>query len=145
MQDLLWRLRECETYIYQWEILAAIVAFASLPVEALKGYPVELWIDNAGAVCSLIKGYSGKPDCARLINMFHFTIAISGITSIWIDYVPTESNPADIPSRPEDLEAMSASEISELLGVQLPARVPTVMSKDGEWLSFVQIAQSIWR
>ena len=145
MQNMFLRLRECKTYIYQWEILAAIVAFTSLPSEWLRGYPAEIWIDNAGAVGSLIKGYSGKPDCARLINMFHFAVAVSGVTSLWIDYVPTESNPADIPSRPEELAAMSDAEVLELLGVQLPAAVPEVMSKDGKWLSYVQIARSIWR
>ena len=145
MQVLLRRLREIETYIFQWEILAAIVAISSLPKEWLNDYPVELWIDNAGAVGALIKGYSGKPDCARLINMFHFTVAMSGMSSLWIGYVPTESNPADIPSRPEELHAMSIIEIQELLGTELPASVPPFMSREGEWLSYVQIASSIWK
>ena len=63
-------------------------------------YAVELWIDNAGAVGSLIKGYSGVPDVARIINMFEFSLAKLGISSLYIDYVPTKSNPADVPSRP---------------------------------------------
>ena len=33
-----------------------------LPPSWFAGWPVEIWIDNAGAIGALIKGYSGKPD-----------------------------------------------------------------------------------
>ena len=31
--------------------------------------------------------------------MFHFAVARIGFASLWIDYVASESNPADVPSR----------------------------------------------
>ena len=70
-----------QTYIGQFELLAAIAPFISLPAEWFQGRPVELWIDNSSAVSALVKGYSGKPDCARLVNMFHFAIARLGLAS----------------------------------------------------------------
>ena len=71
----------------------------SLPSEFFEGRPVQLWIDNSGAIGCLIKGYSGKADCAKLVNAFHFVVATKGIASLYIDYVPTDSNIADVPSR----------------------------------------------
>ena len=97
-------------YIGQYEMLAAITPFLSIPAEWLRDRPVELWIDNSGAIGALLKGYSGKPDCARIVNMFHFVVARAGVASIWIDYVPSDSNPADIPSR---FHEMSEDEIEE--------------------------------
>ena len=101
------KIKKRDTYIGQYEMAAALAALISLPPEWLAGRPVELWIDNSGAVGALIKGYSGIPDCARIVNLFHFAVAKLGIQSMWIDYVPTESNPADVPSR---LHEMSAAE-----------------------------------
>ena len=43
---------------------------------------------------SLIKDYSGVPDCARIVNMFHFAVAKLGLASLWIDYVPSEDGSA---------------------------------------------------
>ena len=93
------RISERQTYIGQFELMGAIAAFVSLDRSYFTGRPVELWIDNSGAVGGLIRGYSGVPDCVRIINIFHFAIARLGLASLYIDYVPSESNPADVPSR----------------------------------------------
>ncbi len=142
---LLDEIKERETYIGQFELVAAITPFISLPSEWFAGRPVEIWIDNAGAVGALIKGYSGKPDCAKIVNMFHFAVARARVASLWIDYVPTESNPADIPSRLHEMEEDEAAEAVAELGELVPMNIPEFSDGHGGWLSSTQIAATVWR
>ena len=139
---LLDAIRERETYIGQFELLGAICPFVSLPPEWFQGYPVELWVDNSGAVAALVRDYSGLPDCSRLVNIFHFAIAKLGLESLWIDYVPSESNPADTPSRAHELRD-AESALAEF-GPYVPMTIPGFASVDGGWLSYVDIAKSVW-
>ena len=134
-----------QTYIGQFELAAAICPLLSLPTEWLQDRPVEIWIDNSGAIGALIKDYSGVADCARLVNTFHFAAAKAGIQSLWIDYVPSESNPADIPSRLHEMTAREAAEALRDLGDQIPMVLPEFATPAGEWRSYVDIASSIWR
>ena len=53
-----------DTCIGQFELIAAITPFISLPREWFVGRPVELWIDNSGAIGALLNGYSGVPPTA---------------------------------------------------------------------------------
>ena len=138
------RCKERQTYIGQFELIAAITPFISLPPDWFSGYAVELWIDNAGAVGSLIKGYSGVPDVARIINMFEFSLAKLGISSLYIDYVPTKSNPADVPSRAHELSARAAEASLAEFGAFVPMVQPEFADDDGNWLPFVAIAASVW-
>ena len=105
---------------------------------------MELWIDNAGAVGPLIKGYSGEPDVARIINMFEFSLAKLGMSSLYIDYVPTKSNPADVPSRAHELSARAAEASLEEFGAFVPMVQPEFADDDGNWLPFVALAASVW-
>ena len=138
------RIKKRDTYIGQFELAAAITPFLSLPAEWFKGRPVELWIDNSGAVGALIKGYSGIPDCARIVNTFHFAMAKLGATSLWIDYVPTDSNPADIPSRLHEMDEREKIRELRNLGEQVKMVIPAFADEFGNWLSSIQIAQSVW-
>ena len=138
------RIKKRDTYIGQFELAAAITPFLSLPAEWFKGRPVELWIDNSGAVGALIKGYSGIPDCARIVNTFHFAVAKLGATSLWIDYVPTDSNPADIPSRLHEMDEREKIRELRNLGEQVKMVIPAFADEFGNWLSSIQIAQSVW-
>ena len=138
------RIKQRSTYIGQFELCAALAAIISLPEEWLRGRPIELWVDNSGAVGSLVKGYSGIADCARIVNLFHFAIARIGVASIWIDYVASESNPADVPSRLHEMSAAEAkvalSEFGSIMGMTLPV----FATEDGDWLSSVEIAKTAW-
>ena len=125
-------------------MLAAITPFLSVPAEWLKDRPVELWIDNSGAIGALLKGYSGKPDCARIVNMFHFVVARAGVASIWIDYVPSDSNPADIPSRFHEMSDDEIEEAADELGDLIEMVVPTFTDEQGNWLSSKSIASALW-
>ena len=92
-----------------------------------------------------IKGYSGKPDCARIINTFHFAFARLGAASLWIDYVPSESNPADDPSRFHEMTAAELAAARAYLGTYTPSVVPDFADADGKWLSYTDIARSVWQ
>ena len=142
--SLLDEVRKRDTYIGQFEVIAAISAFLSLPSEFFEGRPVQLWIDNSGAIGCLIKGYSGKADCAKLVNAFHFVVATKGIASLYIDYVPTDSNIADVPSRWHEMSEAERAEWAPRLGQFVEPRFPAVADDQGRWLSYTSIARSLW-
>jgi hypothetical protein len=139
------KIKTRDTYIGQFELAAALAALLSVPEEWLRDRPVELWVDNSGAVSGLIKGYSGVPDCARIVNLFHFTVARLGIASIYVDYVPSESNPADVPSRAHEMGEAEAQAALAAFGSVRRMVLPTLADARGEWLSSVQIARSVWQ
>ena len=94
LMDRLLRRRQ---QIGQVELVGAIAPYLSMPGE-LAGRRVIHWIDNTSALAALAKGYSGVPDSAHLVHIFHAWAAAAG-TSVWFEYVPTDANPADEPSR----------------------------------------------
>ena len=85
-----------KTQIGQVEIIGAIAAYLSIP--ELAGLDIIHWIDNQSACAALTKGYSGKPDSARLVHAFHAWAAGSK-SVVWFEYIPTDQNIADRPSR----------------------------------------------
>ena len=88
-----------KTYIAQLEMLAAISAFFSYP-ELLRGRRVHMFIDNAVALSAMIHGYAKSTDMAYMSNAFHMQLA--GLrASVYLDYVPSKANIADLPSRGE--------------------------------------------
>ena len=86
-------------YIGQLELLAAVVAYTTFP-DLLEGQHVIHWVDNESAVYSMAKGYSGAADSARVVNLYHACIAQLRVTP-WVEYVHTDDNIADLPSRGE--------------------------------------------
>ena len=89
--------RDDKTLIMQAEMIAALSALMSAP-SVLAGRKVIMFIDNTGALSSLLNGYSSKPDAARLCNLFHLFAAAIGC-SIYFEWVPSKANIADLPSR----------------------------------------------
>ena len=83
-------------YIGQLELLAAVAVYYSLP--ELAGRRVLHWIDNTAAMFGMAKGYSSRPDSARIIHSFYALVAHSR-TDVWFEYVRTDANIADLPSR----------------------------------------------
>ena len=94
-------------------------------------------------MAALVKDYSGRPDCSRIVNTFHFAFSKLGLRSLWIDYVPSESNPADVPSRAHELGPDADSILAEF-GQPIQMVVPSFADTDGSWLSMVEIAKSVW-
>ena len=92
-----WRARR--QYIGQLELLAAITVYYSLASE-LRGKRVVHYIDNSGAMASLVKDYSSDLDSAQLVNTF-YALACGLDVDVWFDFVKSEANIADWPSRGE--------------------------------------------
>ena len=90
-----WRVRK--QYIGQLELLAAVAVYYSLAAE-LRGREVIHFIDNSGAMACLIKDYSSDVDSARLVHAF-WGLACALEIDVWFEFVYSEANVADWPSR----------------------------------------------
>ena len=107
-----------KTYIAQLEVLAAISVYFTYP-ELFVGRRVNHFIDNTVALSALVHGYSGRPDLAKMVNVFYLQIA--GLrSSVYFDYVPSKANIADLPSRAAVRELLY-----ELRGFPLAAHART--------------------
>ena len=105
-------------YIGQLEGLAAIAAYYSLPF--LRGERVLHYIDNTSVLAALTKGYSAQVDSARIVHAFWALAVVAGIEP-WFEYVPSEANIADWPSR-----GMSTYLVDTLRSSAVPLHVPPV-------------------
>ena len=63
---------------------------------------VLLLIDSEAVLGALVKGYSAREDICELVGVF-WDLALELRVSIFLDRVPTDLNPSDLPSR-DDLE-----------------------------------------
>ena len=102
LRSLLAALRDIElkkTYITPLELVAALCAYLTWP-DVLSDRLVHHFIDNRAARYGLIKGASGKADCARVITAVHVELLALRCQS-WFGFVYSEDNLADLPSRGE--------------------------------------------
>ena len=86
-----------KTQVCMIELLAAVVAVQTFR-EEIRGKLVLLFIDSEPVEAALIKGYSAKEDVCELVGIF-WELVLELRCSVYIDRVPTDSNPADNPSR----------------------------------------------
>ena len=63
--------------------------------------------DNTAANGAASKSYSSSPDLARIVHAFSVRKSELG-SRVWIEYVPSEANLADGPTRPEREGAFDA-------------------------------------
>ena len=99
MLVILERLQMKKTYIAAYELLAEVCAYNSFP-EQLRGRIVHHFVDNTAALAGSKSGYSGKPDCARLIDALVVRILRLACRP-WFGFVYSEDNLSDLPSREE--------------------------------------------
>ena len=99
MLALFERLQKKMTYIAAYELLAEVCAYNSFP-DTLRGRIVHHFVDNTAALSGSIKGYSGKPDCARLVHALVVRILRLACRP-WFGFVYSEDNLSDDPSREE--------------------------------------------
>jgi hypothetical protein len=122
-QEVLDYWRVSKQYIGQLELLAAVAVYYTLP-HLLQGRKVMHFIDNTSAVSALIKGYSGKPDSALIVHAFHaWNLGLKA--SVWLEYVRSKANIADLPSR--------GAETPEMLVELRSLLVPMVMPPLADW------------
>ena len=140
---LLDSIKQRQTYIGQFEMVAAIAPYISLPREWFEGMHVEHWLDSSHAIGSLLKGYAGAPDTAHIVNTFRCAVAKLSLRSIWLDYVNTESNIADIPSRVGEAPASGDEECWAMMGDRVHCTIPQFADEHGEWLSFAAVAMPV--
>ena len=80
------------------------VAFGSSVPQLLAGHDVIHWVDNTSAIAAMTKGYSSRPDSARLVHALHAWCAVTR-TAISFEYVTSAAKTADEPSRNMGLAA----------------------------------------
>ena len=132
-QDVMRRFVEKRQYIGQLELLAAVLVYYSVP--ELRGSSPIHWIDNTSAIATLIKGYSGAPDSARLLHAFKAFAFGFGVHP-WFQWVPSKANIADMPSR-HDL-----SLLGELGATRRDIVFPPFPAWDSEALEWVKAGAS---
>ena len=114
-----------KTQICMIELLAAVVAVQTFR-EEIRGKLVLLFIDSEPVEAALIKGYSAKEDVCELVGLF-WELVLELRCSVYIDRVPTDSNPADNPLQSSatdrrslcPLEKQCCSIVSTILGTTL--------------------------
>ncbi|KAJ1629932.1 hypothetical protein T492DRAFT_1144838 [Pavlovales sp. CCMP2436] len=89
--------RACGKYIGQLELPAAVAVYYSLLCLFINRQIIH-FLDNTSSVAGLLKGYSSIPDSARIVHAFWAIAAALGL-DVWFQYVPSEANIADAPSR----------------------------------------------
>ena len=103
-----WQSTGQEQIISQAE-LAVVVMMRHMLRTRLAGRRVIYFIDHEAARYSLLKGTSGKDSMQRLAAAFH-AVDLHHPAIAWVERVPSDSNPADAPSRGK------ASECAKTLG-----------------------------
>ena len=84
--------------IGQVELIGAFAPYAAVDAKVWRGRRVLHWVDNSSAVAALAKGYSSVIDSALIVHALHATLAGLG-ADVWFEYVRTDANVADAPSR----------------------------------------------
>ena len=108
--------QESATLIQQAELIAAVGVYRTLP-HLFSNEAAIHFVDNTGALSNLIHGYASRPDCGRLVNTFHLTLAELRCRT-WLEWVPSKANISDLPSRDDDdalLDALAAAHLGSML------------------------------
>ena len=95
-QEWVETLSERKAQIIPLELTAAGMLFTYQ--EHLRGRDVIFFIDNQSVCCALTKGSSRSWDIQPMCFAWHLFCLQAGCR-VWIEWVPSESNPADILSR----------------------------------------------
>lgn len=92
-----------DSSICSLELLAAVSLLLTFG-ERLRKRRVYFFVDNTPAWYCMINGYSSSKPMAEMGNLFHLAIAALEI-DCWIEWVNSEANIADLPSRPQHQRA----------------------------------------
>jgi hypothetical protein len=109
--------------IGQLELLAAAASYFSLATW-LSNRDVFHYIDNTAAVAGIAKGYSAKPDSARIIHAYH-ALNVKMQAQVHFEWVKSEANIADLPTRGQ----------FELLQEFASKEIPLIVPPISDWLT----------
>ena len=94
-------IRAKATFITQAEAVGMAAAYFSPAIEeSLRGRDILHFADNRAANAGFINGYSRPQDTARIVSGCHMRWATLRVAP-WIEFVKSEANAADLPSRGE--------------------------------------------
>ena len=96
---------DLDTHINAMELLGVLAAVWTLGEEVLQDRDVLVFIDNTAAMSATVHGYARSPNMAALSNTLHLALA-SVQCNVWVEWVPSDANCADIPSRPHGPESL---------------------------------------
>ena len=99
-----WQSSGAKQIISQAE-LATVVLTRDETKRLLENRRVIFFVDNEAARFALIKGVSGKSSMQVLTSLFH-ELDLSSPCFHWIERVPSQSNPADLPTRGKTQELL---------------------------------------
>ena len=94
-------------------------------------YHVLHFADNKAANAGAINGSSSSPDMARLVSALHLRWVALRI-SPWVEFVKSEANLSDLPSRVPDLGVQEATRVLRAMGaVRVEFTMPPFQRWDG--------------
>ena len=96
-QDLIDKWLPRKSQIAMVEMFATVVALATFAPWIKDSWSL-LFVDSEPVQGALVKGYSAKEDLCELVGVF-WRLALEIQVNLYIDRVPTDSNPSDPPSR----------------------------------------------
>ena len=127
-----------EKVIHQAELAPALVALHTWK-EELKGRKILLFIDNDAARHALVKGKSANAASYRILHQF-WEFAAEHEMMIWIERVPTKSNPADGPSRDDWSWCLGQPGGNGMGALGLPISTTPIITYDITWVLHVCLA-----
>ena len=107
--------------IFIGELLGALSAVHTCRSQ-LHGHRLLHFVDNQGALAALISGFSSQDDCCSVACLYQLIAAEAGIRP-WFEYVESEANIADGPSRVGAAWSDSAEAV-QISCTMEPARLP---------------------
>jgi hypothetical protein len=127
-------------------LLAILVLLLTAP-EELRGTHLILFEDNLAALSNVLAGAAGDADSRELVGAVWLVAAALQLT-LWIEYVPSESNPADAFSRPDEPEKQQeAAALGKSLKLRaVEPRLPSsIHVTPGHWATALKAATQTTR
>jgi hypothetical protein len=111
-------------HINTLELLAVVAAVFTYGPSYMRNRQVLFFVDNTAYLSACVHGYARSPHMAALANALHLALAQLKCHAWW-EYVPSQANGADFPSRSHSAET---SEFYDKEGFQVwpsPLRLPS--------------------
>ena len=124
-------------YITPYEAVAMLTPYLTCPQLLYRRYVLH-FVDNSGALYASLKCYSGVPEMARIVHFWRLTV-LSLQAVPWLDYVPSESNLGDEPSRAEEGGGDHNAPLWAI-GRFVPMVLPRLTDLSGEWMNLERMA-----